>query len=250
LLAQLRLPPGAPSARNILSHIERLQEIRSIGISVESGRKVHQNRLLRPAREGAQTAVFQLQQYEIERRHATLVAILVEATATLTNEILDLHDRMIGSFFTKARNKHEKTFAAAGKAINEKLRLYAKVGSALIDAKEKGCDPFSAIETVVPWEVFTTSVGEAEKLAREEDFDSIGLIVEHYHCCDRLLLTCLVAGKDVRGDYKSAWYSLGSVLRSSAAKKGGKFLRENDARKRFGGKYQSASVSGSVRKYS
>jgi TnpA family transposase len=76
LLAWLRLPPGAASARNILSHIERLLEIRSIGISVETGRKVHQNRLLRLAREGAQTAVFQLQQYEIERRHATLVAIL------------------------------------------------------------------------------------------------------------------------------------------------------------------------------
>ena len=45
---------------------------------------------------------------------------------------------MIGSFFTKAKNKHEKTFAAAGKAINEKLRLYAKVGTALIDAREKG----------------------------------------------------------------------------------------------------------------
>ena len=70
---------------------------------------------------------------------------------------------MIASFFTKAKNKHEKTFAAAGKAINEKLRLYAKVGSALIDAREKGCDPFSAIETVV-------SVREAEKLARDENF--------------------------------------------------------------------------------
>jgi hypothetical protein len=42
-------------SRNILSHIERLLEIRSIGISVETGRKVHQNRLLRLAREGAQT---------------------------------------------------------------------------------------------------------------------------------------------------------------------------------------------------
>ena len=180
LLAWLRLPPGAPSARNILSHIERLQEIRAIGIPAETSKKVHQNRLLRLAREGAQTAVFQLQEYETERRYATLVAILVEATATLTDEILDLHDRMIGSFFTKAKNKHEKTFAAAGKAINEKLRLYAKVGSALIDAREKGCDPFSAIETVVPWDVFMTSVREAEQLARDEDFDSIGLIVEHY----------------------------------------------------------------------
>jgi hypothetical protein len=104
------------------------------------------------AREGAQTTVLQLQQYETERRYATLVAILVEATATLTDEILDLHDRMIGSFFTKAKNKHEKTFAAAGKAINEKLRRYAKAGSVLIDARKKSRDFFSAIETVVPWD--------------------------------------------------------------------------------------------------
>ena len=115
LLTWLRLPPGAPSARNILSHIERLQQIWAIGIPVETSKKVHQNRLLRLAREGAQTAVFQLQECETERHYATLVAILVEATATLTDEILDLHDRMIGSFFTKAKNKHEKTFAAAGK---------------------------------------------------------------------------------------------------------------------------------------
>lgn len=39
---------------------------------------------------------------------------------------------------------------------------------------------FSAIETVVPWNVFMTSVGEAEQLACDEDFDFIGLIVEHY----------------------------------------------------------------------
>ena len=39
---------------------------------------------------------------------------------------------------------------------------------------------FSAIETVVPWEVLTTSVREAEQLVREEDFDSIALILEHY----------------------------------------------------------------------
>jgi hypothetical protein len=57
-------------------------------------------------------------------------------------------------FFTKAKNKHEKTFAAAGKAIN-KLRYAGWLCP--IDARGKGCDPFSAIETVVPWDVFLTS---------------------------------------------------------------------------------------------
>jgi hypothetical protein len=72
------------------------------------------------------------------------VAILLDTPATLTDEILNLHDRLIG-FFTKAKHKSEKRFAADGKAVNDKVRLYAKVGAALIAAKETGEDPFRAI---------------------------------------------------------------------------------------------------------
>jgi hypothetical protein len=66
------------------------------------------------------------------------------------------------------------------KAINEKVRLYAQVGQALIEAKDTGSDPFEAIERVVSWEQFTQSVQEAEKLARPEDFDYLGLLSNHY----------------------------------------------------------------------
>jgi hypothetical protein len=34
----------------------------------------------------------------------------------------------------------------SGKAINEKIRLYVKVGQAVISAKAEGRDPFQAIE--------------------------------------------------------------------------------------------------------
>ena len=58
--------------------------------------------------------------------------------------------------------------------------MYAKVGTALIEAKEAHVDPFAAIEAVVPWERFTKSFREAEELAREEDFDDLSLVGEHY----------------------------------------------------------------------
>ncbi|MEM5451222.1 hypothetical protein [Paraburkholderia guartelaensis] len=102
------------------------------------------DRLLRLAREGGQTAVYQIEEYETDRRHATLIAILLDTTATLTDEILNLHDRLIGSFFTKAKHKYEKRLAAEGNAVNDKVRLYAKVGAALIAAKDAGDDPFLA----------------------------------------------------------------------------------------------------------
>jgi hypothetical protein len=71
-----------------LAHIERLNMIRNLGLSAATSRKVHQNRLLQLAREGGQTAVYQLEEYEPDRRHATLVALMIETAATLTDEAL------------------------------------------------------------------------------------------------------------------------------------------------------------------
>jgi hypothetical protein len=41
----------------------------------------------------AQTTVYHSKDFEIERRQATLVAILLDNHSTLIDEILDLHDR-------------------------------------------------------------------------------------------------------------------------------------------------------------
>ena len=105
---------------------------------------------------------------------------MIETAATLTDETLDLHDRLIGSFFTKSKNKYERAFAEQGKAINDKVRLFAKVGAALVAAREQGRDPFAAIEAIVSWETFSASVNEAERLAPNEDFDALALITEYY----------------------------------------------------------------------
>ena len=106
-----------------------------------------------------------LGKFEPQRRYATLVAIAIEGTATVTDEVIDLHDRIVGKLFNAARSRHQEQFQASGKAINDKVRLYGRIGQALLDAKRSGGDPFAAIETVIPWERFEASVGEALKLA-------------------------------------------------------------------------------------
>jgi TnpA family transposase len=179
-LAWLRQPPGSPSANAVLGHLARLRAVRDLSLPGDLGRDVHQNRLLRLAREGAQTAVYQLQEYETTRRYATLVAILLDTLATLTDETLELHDRLIGTFFSKARSKHDREFAADGRAVNEKVRLYAKVGKALIASKAEQSDPFAAIEAILPWDAFTASVEQADQLSRDEAFDALELITDYF----------------------------------------------------------------------
>jgi hypothetical protein len=42
--------------------------------------------------------------------------------ATVTDEIIDLHDRILGKLFNDAKRKHQQQFQASGKAINAKVR--------------------------------------------------------------------------------------------------------------------------------
>jgi hypothetical protein len=68
MLAWLRQAPGAANPRNILEHIKRLKAIRFIALPEELGRNIHQNHLLRLARQGAQTPVNDFRDLTDERR--------------------------------------------------------------------------------------------------------------------------------------------------------------------------------------
>jgi hypothetical protein len=82
--------------------------------------------------------------------------------------------------FRKAEGRHARAFQADGRAINEKVRLYARVGAALISAHDDEKDAFGAITAVISWERYRATVAEAQALARPETFDAYQKMGEHY----------------------------------------------------------------------
>ncbi len=179
-LVWLRQRPSAPNAKHLLEHIERLKTMESLQLPPSLEQGVHQNRLLKLAREGGQMTAQHLNDLEKARRHATLVAIVVETKATVIDEIVDLHDRIVGTLFSRAKHLHQQQFHQSGKEINNKVVLYWRIGKVLLAAKETGEDAFSAIETVIPWDEFTQSIIEAERLIQPASFDYIHLIGDSY----------------------------------------------------------------------
>jgi len=180
LLVWLRQPPGAASPTNFLKVVQRLRWIRELGLDPQVTSRIHQNRLQQLAREGARMTAQRLGEFDAERRDATLVAFLLATAEDLVDQALDMHDRLLGQQFKKGERKQEDHIKKSRKAINEKVLLYARVGKALITAKEETLDAYAAIESVVPWERFVGTVQEAEQLTTTTEVDTVEILVSRY----------------------------------------------------------------------
>ena len=179
-LTWLRQMPEAAKPAAMLGVIERLETCAWHRHRPGRGHLVHQARLAQLAREAGRSTVQHVADYERQRRHATLVAISVDLAASLTDQAVDLFDRLVGAMFRKAEGRHARAFQADARAINDKVRLFARVGAALITGRNDQQDGYEAIIALMPWEKFRTSVAEAEALARPEEFDAYQNLGEHY----------------------------------------------------------------------
>ena len=92
---------------------------------MEWARRVHQNRLVQTAREGANTDAAHLRDFGARSPARDARGRRPRHDHGLIDETLEMHERTLGREFKKAERKHPAAFQANGKAINEKLRLYA-----------------------------------------------------------------------------------------------------------------------------
>ncbi len=120
----------AAKASAMLGIIERLEHVRAIGIEPGRGHFVHQARLAQLAREAGCTTVQHVAGYERQRRHATLVATTLDITASLTDQAIELFERLVGAMFRKAEGRHARAFQVAGSGrIAAKLSMPISMSS-------------------------------------------------------------------------------------------------------------------------
>ncbi|MDQ2810200.1 MAG: Tn3 family transposase [Chloroflexota bacterium] len=179
-LTWLRQPPGESTPAHFLQVVKRLEFIRALDLPPLTT-QIHPNRRLQLAREGARYTPQHLRQLIAPHQQAVLVAFLLHASTELTDQALAMHDRIMGKLLNRSEYKQSSEFQRNGKAINEKVRLYAQVGKAVIAVKETDKpDVFAAITSVLTWERFVSTVEEADKLARPTDFDYLDLLITRY----------------------------------------------------------------------
>jgi len=130
-LAWLLQAPTGANGGAMLAVLDRLAHVRGLDLTAERGHRIHRNRLRQLAREGGRTTVQHLAETAPVRRLAMLTAVALELGETLTDLALDNFDRLLGSLFRRAERHHADAFVREGRAVAEKVRLYARIGGAL-----------------------------------------------------------------------------------------------------------------------
>lgn len=110
----------------MMEHIERLKIFQMVALPEGLDRHIHQNRLLKLAREGGQMTPQDLGKFENQRRYATLLAMVLKSTATVTDELVDVHDRILIQLFSCARTSINFSFRSRARRSTTKCACTRK----------------------------------------------------------------------------------------------------------------------------
>lgn len=186
VLAWVRQPVGAPGHRALAHLVERLGILRAVGLDPSLAEGVHPERLRRLAREGGRFTAQHLRALAPLRRRATLVAAVLDAATRLTDDGVELFDRAVGRMFRRAEAREQDALLRDARAINDKVRLLARLGAALIWAREAKADLEAAVADAVGWDRLARGVAEAERLARPDKADLPALAARAWPVLRRL----------------------------------------------------------------
>ncbi|QXW84023.1 Tn3 family transposase [Bacillus sp. LJBS17] len=191
ILGWLKEPPGHPSPETFLKVIERLEYIRGMELETVKISHLHRNRLLQLSRLGSRYEPYAFRDFQEDKRYSILTVYLINLTQELTDKAFEIHDRQILSLLSKGRKAQEEIQKQNGKKLNEKVIHFTNIGQALIKAKQEKLDVFEALESVIEWNSFVSSVEEAQELARPADYDYLDLLQKRFYSLRKYTPTLL-----------------------------------------------------------
>jgi len=106
--------------------LDRLDWVRGVGITRKRIARVHPARLARLVEEGGIMTAQHLANVEPLRRTALLVVGVADLETRLTDAILAMFCKYMGSLFTKARGRDERRFQTTKRDVARTLLLFRR----------------------------------------------------------------------------------------------------------------------------
>ena len=140
----------------------------------------------------AQTASNQaLAQSAPERRYPALLAFGAERLAGVTDELVDLFDKLLADTNARARLRLGEYQKSVAGAANDKVLLLAQIARLLLDPGLPDEERLGALFDVVPKDRLAAALADCERIARPASNSHVDLLGDHYsrlrQCMPRFL---------------------------------------------------------------
>jgi TnpA family transposase len=132
-LDRLRTGPVRISGPALVRAIERLQEVRGLGVSLSATKQIPSGRLAAMARFAHTAKVTAITRLPPERRLATLVAFINNLEATAHDDALEVLEMLLQEMFSKAEREQKKSRIRTLKDLDGAARVLAAACKLVLD---------------------------------------------------------------------------------------------------------------------
>jgi len=171
--AWLRALPEAPSEKNLLAVIDRLDFVRALGLDPQRRGRIHPDRWAQLVREGAVTPSWLADDFNAGGRQALIAAQLIELISKLTDATITMFCRLIALLFTKSKARQDQRHVDARKETGRLLRMFGDTLRLLAEANETGEDTFKVLDREIGWHRLVQARVDVEVLATTAEADPL-----------------------------------------------------------------------------
>jgi len=176
----LRQAEPGHNARAANELLDRLDWIGELDVSSDILDGIPPHRITRLRKQGERYFADGLRDVPEDRRLAILAVCAVEWRATLSDAIIETHNRITGRLYRAAERAASEQIKDESKAVAEALKAFTHIGSEMIAAKEAG----AALETVIDqsggWAGFEKLITRATGLTEKISTDPLDFLGSGY----------------------------------------------------------------------
>lgn len=161
--------------------LDRLEFIKNLKLPVTLLASVPPQRVTRLRRQGERYFADGLRDISSDRRLAVLAVCVIEWQAAIADAVIETHDRIVGKIWRDANKMAAIQIDDAKHTLNETLRSFTDIGTALLSAHEAAEPLERAITSQIEWAGLEKLVSQSAKLTSTLSLDPLNFVGHGYH---------------------------------------------------------------------
>ncbi len=181
ILAWLKKKADSNTPDNILLAVEKIEYLENNNIHSVDLKMLNQNKVKFLSQLGKRASIQALSNLKEVRRYPILISYLCQSYIEIVDELIDLFDGCLTKACDGAKRELDNFKKMNAKVLNQKVKLFQILGTAVLDDKIKDISLRTEIYKRIPKEKLQEAIGECESITRPDDDNYFDFLNDRYN---------------------------------------------------------------------